>query len=136
MSKDVVPVLKNPVVKSGLRMYRLIRKIQRAENPFTVVEELFRDAPPEVRDTVKKVIDVAVAVSNSPDRDPEDVAREIGIAMGIPEDQIEDFIDTVMPIAELIASMVSKEEKKEIKIETEKKFITPEETDTTQEELT
>jgi len=136
MSKDVVLVLKNPVVKSGLRMYRLIKKLQRAENPYTVVEELFRDAPPEVRDTVKKVVDVAVAVSNSPNKDPEDVAREIGIAMGIPEDQIEDFIDTVIPIAELIASMIRKEEEKEAKMETEKKFITPEETDTTQEEIT
>jgi hypothetical protein len=136
MSKDVVSVLKNPVVRSGLRMYRLIKRIQRADNPFTVVEELFRDAPPEVRDTVKKVIDVAVAVSSSPGKDPEDVAREIGIAMGIPEDQVEDFVDTVMPIAELIASMVRKEEKEEIKIEAGKKFITPEETDTTQEETT
>jgi hypothetical protein len=136
MSKDVVSVLKNPAVRSGLRMYRLIKRIQRAGNPFTVVEELFRDAPPEVRKTVKKVIDVAITVSNSPDKDPEDVAREIGIAMGIPEDQVEDFIDTVMPIAELIASMIKKEEKEEIKIETGKKFITPEETDTTQEEPT
>jgi hypothetical protein len=136
MSNDITSVLRNPAVKSGLRMYRLIKRIQKAENPFTVVEELFRDAPLEVRDTVKKVIDVAVAVSNSPDKDPEDVAREIGIAMGIPEDQIEDFIDTVMPIAELITSMIKKEEKKEIKVETEKKFITPEETDTTQEEPT
>jgi hypothetical protein len=136
MSNDITSVLRNPAVRSGLRMYRLIKRIQRAENPFTVVEELFRDAPLEVRDTVKKVIDVAVAVSNRPDKDPEDVAREIGIAIGIPEDQIEDFIDTVMPIAELIASMVREEEKKEIKIEAGKKFITPEETDTTQEEPT
>jgi len=123
MSKDLMPALRNPAVKTALKTVRLIKKIQRAEDPYAVLDEVFRGAPEEVRKIAKGVLDVAHAVADNPRQEPEEVARQIAIALGIPEEQIEDFIDTVIPIAEMVADLFKKEVKEENKGE---KLLTPE----------
>jgi hypothetical protein len=133
MSIDMVSALKHPAVKSTLRAVRLIRRIQRAEDPYAVLDEVFKDAPEDVRRVAKAVLDVAHVVAQNPKQDPEEVARQIGVALGLPEDQVEEFIDTVLPLAELIAGMLAKEGRKEEKEqetaeESEEKFITSENT--------
>jgi len=119
MSKDLMSALKNPAVKSALKTFRLIKKIQRAGDPYAVLDEVFRGAPEEVRRIAKSVLDVAHAVTDNPRQEPEEVARQIAIALGIPEEQVEDFIDTVIPIAEMVADLLQKEVKGE-------KLLTPE----------
>jgi ABC-type nitrate/sulfonate/bicarbonate transport system substrate-binding protein len=132
---SIASVLKHPSVKSTLKVLRLIRRVQRAEDPYTVLDELFKDAPEEVQRVAKAVLDVAHVVAQNPKQDPEEVARQIGIALGLPEDQVEEFIDTVLPLAELIANMLVKEGRKEEKGQeameeskeiAEEKFITSE----------
>jgi hypothetical protein len=134
MSKDLMPALKHPAVKGTLKALRLIKRIQRAEDPYTVLDEVFRDAPEDVKRIVKSVLDVAHAVAQNPKQDPEDVARQIAVALNLPEDQIQDFIDTVLPLAELIADTLMKGSKKEEKniveeVPAEEKFITSENID-------
>ena len=123
MSKELASVLKNPAVKAVLKTVRLAKKIQRAGDPYAVLDEVFRGAPEEVRKVAKSVLDVAHSVAQNPKQDPEEVARQIAVALGIPEEQVEDFIDTVVPLAEMLADMLRKEEK----------FITSEETESSTE---
>jgi hypothetical protein len=123
MSKDLMSALRNPAVKTALKTIRLAKKIQRAEDPYTVLDEVFRGAPDEVKKIVRSVLDVAHSVAQNPKQDPEEVARQIAVALGIPEEQVEDFIDTVVPIAEMVADMFKKEIKEENK---EEKLLTPE----------
>jgi hypothetical protein len=119
MSKDLMSALKNPAVKAVLKTVRLAKRIQRAGDPYAVLDEVFKGAPDEVRRIAKSVLDVAHSVAQNPKQDPEEVARQIAVALGIPEEQVEDFIDTVVPLAEMLADMLRKEEK----------FITSEETE-------
>jgi hypothetical protein len=123
MSKDLVPALKNPVVRAVLKTYRLAKRVQRAGDPYAVLDEVFRGAPEEVRRIAKSVLDVAHSVAQNPKQDPEEVARQIAVALGVPEEQVEDFIDTVVPLAEVLADMLRREEK----------FITSEETESSAE---
>jgi len=123
MSEDLVPVLKNPVLKTALKTIRLAKKIQKAEDPYAVLDEVFKGAPEEVRKIAKSVLDVAHSVAQNPEQDPEEVARQIAVALGVPEEQVEDFIDTVVPIAEMVADMFKKEVEEENKGE---KLLTPE----------
>jgi len=129
MSTELISVLKHPSVKGTLKALRLIRRVQRAEDPYTVLDEVFKDAPEDVKRVAKAVLDVAHVVAQNPKQDPEEVARQIGVALGLPEDQVEEFIDTVMPLAELIADMLVKEGKKE-----EEEQKTAEESEETAEE--
>ena len=111
MSKDLMSALRNPAVKTALKTIRLAKKIQRAEDPYTVLDEVFRGAPEDVRKIARSVLDVAHSVARNPKQDPEEVARQIAVALGIPEEQVEDFIDTVVPLAEMLADMLRREEK-------------------------
>jgi hypothetical protein len=111
MSKDLMSALRNPAVKTALKTIRLAKKIQRAEDPYTVLDEVFRGAPEDVRKIARSVLDVAHSVAQNPKQDPEEVARQIAVALGIPEEQVEDFIDTVVPLAEMLADMLRREEK-------------------------
>ena len=123
MSKDLVPALKNPAVRAVLKTVRLAKKIQRAGDPYAVLDEVFRGAPEDVKRIAKSVLDVAHSVARNPRQDPEEVARQIAVALGIPEEQVEDFIDTVIPLAEVLADMLRREEK----------LITSEETESSTE---
>jgi hypothetical protein len=123
MSKDLMSALRNPAVKAVLKTVRLAKRIQRAGDPYTVLDEVFKGAPEEVRRIAKSVLDVAHSVAQNPKQDPEEVARQIAIALGVPEEQVEDFIDTVVPLAEMLADMLRREEK----------FITSEETESSAE---
>jgi hypothetical protein len=123
MSKDLMSALRNPAVKTALKTIRLAKKIQRAEDPYAVLDEVFRGAPEEVRKVARSVLDVAHSVAQNPKQDPEEVARQIAVALGIPEEQVEDFIDTVVPIAEMVADLFKKEVEEENKGE---KLLTPE----------
>ena len=131
MSTNLMSVLKHPAVKGTLKTVRLIKRIQKSEDPYAVLDEVFKDAPEDVKRVAKAVLDVAHSVTQNPSQDPVEVARQIAIALGLPEDQIQDFIDTVLPLAELIADTLMKEGKKEEKNIVEKqsaeeKFITSE----------
>ena len=111
MSKDLASALRSPAVRAVLKTIRLAKKIQRAEDPYTVLDEVFRGAPDEVKKIARSVLDVAHSVARNPKQDPEEVARQIAIALGVPEEQVEDFIDTVVPLAEMLADMLRREEK-------------------------
>ena len=111
MSKDLASALRSPAVRAVLKTIRLAKKIQRAEDPYTVLDEVFRGAPEDVRKIARSVLDVAHSVARNPKQDPEEVARQIAVALGIPEEQVEDFIDTVVPLAEMLADMLRREEK-------------------------
>jgi len=111
MSKDLASALRSPAVRAVLKTIRLAKKIQRAEDPYTVLDEVFRGAPEDVRKIARSVLDVAHSVARNPKQDPEEVARQIAIALGVPEEQVEDFIDTVVPLAEMLADMLRREEK-------------------------
>jgi hypothetical protein len=124
---DLVSILRQPAVKATMKVVRLIRKLRSAEDPYTVLDEVFKDAPEDVKRVARSVLDVAHVVAQNPKQDPEEVARQIGIALGLPEDQIEEFVDTVIPLAELIANLLAKQVKQETTEEsTEEKFITSE----------
>jgi Glu-tRNA(Gln) amidotransferase subunit E-like FAD-binding protein len=110
---SVVSVLKHPTIKGTLKMLRLIKRIQSAEDPYSVLDEVFKDAPEDVKMVTKAVLDVAHAVAQNPKQDPEEVARQIGIALGLPEDQIEEFVSTVLPLAELIATVFMRQVEKQ-----------------------
>jgi predicted Zn-dependent protease with MMP-like domain len=71
-----------------------------------IVEEVFRDAPKEVREVVEGVL--AINIEN---RDPREVAREIGLRLGIKEEDLDDFVDTIMMIAEEVKEYLRPREK-------------------------
>jgi hypothetical protein len=111
MPEDLASVLKHPAVKATLKTIRLVKRIQRAGDPYAVLDEVFKGAPEDIRRIAKSVLDVAHSVAQNPKQDPEEVARQIAVALGIPGEQVEDFIDTVVPLAEMLADTLKREEK-------------------------
>jgi hypothetical protein len=78
-----------------LKLIFKLRRLLRAKGEIDkIVEEVFRDAPSEVKEVVKGILSV-----NIEGKDPEKVAREIGIKLGIRDEDLDDFVDTVVTIA-------------------------------------
>lgn len=69
-----------------------------------IVEEVFSDAPKEVKEVVRGILSI-----NLEGKDPKEVAREIGIKLGIREEDLDDFIDTILTIAEEVKEYLKPE---------------------------
>jgi Asp-tRNA(Asn)/Glu-tRNA(Gln) amidotransferase B subunit len=69
-----------------------------------IVEEVFSDAPKEVKEVVRGILSI-----NLEGKDPKEVAREIGIKLGIREEDLDDFVDTVLTIAEEVKEYLKPE---------------------------
>jgi Asp-tRNA(Asn)/Glu-tRNA(Gln) amidotransferase B subunit len=81
-----------------LKLAFKLRKLYKTANKGEIdkiINEVFSDAPQEVKEVVRGILSINVG-----DKDPREVAREIGIKLGIKEEELDDFVDTVMTIAE------------------------------------
>jgi len=88
-----------------LRARRLLRKS--IEGDVTkIVEEVFKDAPEDVKNIVGLIL--STEISN---RDPKDVATEIGMKLGLKGEDLVDFVDTVLRIAEEVREFIKAESK-------------------------
>jgi hypothetical protein len=93
-----------------LKAIRLVLKVRRllkagiSGDIDKIIDEVFSDAPPHVKETVKSILSVDTKGKN-----PREVAREVGIKLGIKEEYLDDFVDTVMMVAEEIREFIKPE---------------------------
>jgi Asp-tRNA(Asn)/Glu-tRNA(Gln) amidotransferase B subunit len=90
-----------------LKLVFKLRKLLKASSKGEIdriVEEVFSDAPKEVKEVVRGILSI-----NLEGKDPREVAREIGIKLGIREEDLDDFVDTVLTIAEEVKEYLKPE---------------------------
>jgi hypothetical protein len=90
-------------IRMALKIRRLL-KAGRSGDIAKVIDEVFSDAPPHVKDTVKAILSIDVG-----DKDPREIAREVGMKLGIREEDLDDFVDTIMMIAEEVKEFIKPE---------------------------
>jgi hypothetical protein len=90
-------------LKLAFKLRKLYKTASKGEID-RIVNEVFGDAPGEVREVVNGILSI-----NIESRDPREVAREIGIKLGIKEEELDDFVDTVMAIAEEMREFIKPE---------------------------
>jgi Asp-tRNA(Asn)/Glu-tRNA(Gln) amidotransferase B subunit len=91
-------------LKLAFKLRKLYRTVSKGEID-RIINEVFSDAPKEVKEVVNGIL--SINIDNS--RDPREVAREIGIKLGIKEEELDDFVDTVMTIAEEMREFIKPE---------------------------
>ena len=69
-----------------------------------IVNEVFSDAPEEVKEVVRGILSV-----NVEGKDPREVAREIGVKLGVKDEDLDDFVDTVVTIADEVKEYLKPE---------------------------
>jgi Asp-tRNA(Asn)/Glu-tRNA(Gln) amidotransferase B subunit len=90
-------------LKLALKLRKLYKTANKGEID-KIINEVFGDAPKEVREIVNGILSI-----NVEGKDPREVAREIGIKLGIKEEELDDFVDTVMTIAEEMKEFIKPE---------------------------
>jgi hypothetical protein len=90
-------------IRMALKIRRLL-KAGRSGDIAKIIDEVFSDAPPHVKDTVKAILSIDVE-----GKDPREIAREVGVKLGISEEHLDDFVDTIMMIAEEVKEFIKPE---------------------------
>jgi Asp-tRNA(Asn)/Glu-tRNA(Gln) amidotransferase B subunit len=90
-------------LKLAFKLRKLYRTASKGDID-RIVNEVFSDAPKEVKEIVNGILSI-----NVEGKDPREVAREIGIKLGIKEEELDDFVDTVMAIAEEMREFIKPE---------------------------
>jgi len=80
-------------LKLVLKLRKLLKTSSKGEID-KIVEEVFGDAPNEVKEIVRGILSI-----NVEGKDPREIAREVGVKLGIKEEDLDDFIDTILMIA-------------------------------------
>jgi Asp-tRNA(Asn)/Glu-tRNA(Gln) amidotransferase B subunit len=94
----------------GWKQLKLVFKLRRLYKASSkgevdkIINEVFSDAPQEVKEVVRGILSI-----NVEGKDPREVAREIGIKLGVKEEELDDFVDTVMTIAEEVKEFIKPE---------------------------
>jgi Asp-tRNA(Asn)/Glu-tRNA(Gln) amidotransferase B subunit len=94
----------------GWKQLKLVFKLRRLYKASSkgeidkIIDEVFRDAPQEVKEVVRGILSI-----NTEGKDPREIAREIGIKLGVKEEELDDFVDTIMTIAEEVKEFIKPE---------------------------
>ena len=90
-------------LKLVFKLRRLYKTASRGEID-KIVNEVFSDAPKEVKEIVNGILSIDIE-----GKDPREVAREIGMKLGIREEELDDFVDAVMTLAEEMKEFIKPE---------------------------